>query len=99
MLVRWISGGRRPAGSLVQRDDLPQATHVVDGNDHLEFQRLAHPGIDDGDGPGRKRARHARTVASPKEGRHDRERSLRRGEPDPLGWLPGDGREPLQGQR
>ena len=38
----------RSAGCLLERDGLTETAHVVHGHDHLEQQRLAHPGIHDG---------------------------------------------------
>ena len=49
------AGGRRAATRLV--DDLAELAHVVDRHDHLDLERLAHAGVDDGDRPGRAAAR------------------------------------------
>ena len=43
------AGRGRPAGRLV--DDLAQRAHVVDRDHHLDLERLAHPGVDDGHRP------------------------------------------------
>ena len=40
--------GRRPPGRTGRLlDDLAQVAHVVDGDDHLDVERLADAGVDD----------------------------------------------------
>ena len=45
--------GRPAAGPLDGLvDDLAERAHVLDRDDDLDLERLAHPGVDDGDRPG-----------------------------------------------
>ena len=67
----------RTAGLVLERQDLADGGHVLDGDDDLEFERLARARIDDGD-----------VAARPDTGHEpgDRlERSLRGGQADALG--------------
>ena len=49
MLVRRSPLAAGPARLLLRRDALAHRRHVLDRHDHLEVERLAHPGIDDRD--------------------------------------------------
>ena len=71
-----VAARRRAAGLLLERQDLAHRRHVVDRDDDLEVERLARPGIDDGDVA-------VRADAAQEPG--DRlERPLRGGQADPL---------------
>ncbi len=74
-------------------DDLAQAAHVLDRDDDLDLQRLAHAGVDDGD-----RARAAFGLAAEEAGDLV-ERALGGRQADALGRLLGPLLEPLEGER
>ncbi len=71
-----IAARGRPAGLLIQRQDLAHGRHVVDRDHDLEVERLACADVDD---------RHRAVRPDPAEEPGDRvERPLRGGQPDPL---------------
>src|SRR5207244_3002670 len=83
-----VAVGHRAAGLLVGREDLAKASHVLDGDDDLELERLARAGIDDLDLAARPDAAE--------EASDGLERPLRRRQPDALEWLGALRPEPLQ---
>ena len=74
--------GRGGASRLL--DHGAEVGHVVDRDHHLDLERLAHAGVDHGDGPGSPHAVVAGRRASEEAGDLV-QRALRGGEADPLG--------------
>ena len=65
---RPASGGRTGVGAGGFVDRLAQRAHVVDGDDDLDLERLAHPGVDDLHGTGAAAAVGQGAVAAEEAG-------------------------------
>ena len=72
---------------------LPDVAHLLDGHDDIDLHLLADTGVDDVD----RAASTVGTVAT-EEVSDLLERTLRRRQPDALGWSGRDGLEPFERQ-
>ncbi len=86
--------GRPQPGILTALDDLPQARHVVDGDDDLDVEVLAHARIHHRDG-----AWLSRRLEPAEEPGDLLQRTLRGRQPDPLRRAFADRVEPFETQR
>ena len=98
MLVRASGPAAGPPGCSLERDGLAKAAHVVDRDDDLEFERLAHPGVDDGHRPRWPGGGRGAGLAPAQVGGDRLQRALRGGQADALRRRAGQRVEALQRQ-
>jgi hypothetical protein len=103
----WIAGqidrraGPAAAGTAdrLALDDPAEVAHVVDRHDHLDVQRLGHPGVDDRDRAGAGGGHAGAVVEAAEVTGHDVERPLGGGQADALGRPFADVGQALERQR
>jgi hypothetical protein len=95
------AGGARGGRSAdrLALDDPAEVTHVVDRHDHLDVERLGHPGVDDRHRAGARCRRPVAVVEAAQVAGHDVERPLGGRQADALGRPLADVGQPLERQR